>query len=258
MTEQTWGDTKDTLRDIAVFILLCAVVFGLAFAYIPQKKYEARGKSVVDMLQNQEIMPQGLPSKDEQERLRQDIETIQRNIAAKNKQGADTLAPQYVHIGGIYEALGLLPQARNAYMRAIEEDKKSIDAFTGLGNVYVREKRYPEAEATYRAGLSLNEKDIHGYLVLGNFYAVIMKDEDTARTTYLRGLLTTNNDIYLARAYANFLETIGRNYEAYLYWSEVVKGNPEDTVAKEHVRSLRPSVEEAIRATEQGSIRVKK
>lgn len=258
MIERKQGDSS-IFKDILVFILLCGMVFGLAFVLIPQKELALKKKPDASISQGEDgVSPQSSLPKDEQERLKQDISVIGKQIAAKDKQGADTFAPQYVHMAGIYETLGLLPQARNAYLRAIEQDKKSKDAFIGLGNVYVAEKRYNEAEAVYKAVISLDEKYVHGYIVLANFYFTVIKDEDRARTTYLRGLLSTNNDTSLARAYANFLETVGRNYEAYLYWSEAAKGNPDDLDARKRMELLKPSVEDAIRATEEGGKKVVK
>lgn len=259
MFEEGRESNNSSVKEMTIFIVLCVVVFSALFAVIPQKQTSMTGKNRDSKEQGDQVsLKKSSFSKEEHERLTQDITAIQRNIAAKNKQGADTFAAQYVHMGGIYETLGQIPQARNAYTRAILEDAKNMDARIGLGNVYVIEKRYDEAEAAYRGAVSAQENDIHGYLVLADFYSVVIQDEEMARSAYLRGLLSTDNHATLARAYANFLETIGRNYEAYLYWVEVAKGDAKDREAREHIHSLRPSVEDAIRATEQGSMRLKK
>lgn len=246
MKEDVW----EVYKEIIVFIALCAGVFGIAFFAIPQEQVSPAEKKAGSG--RQDALPRSLP-REERERLKQDLVAIEKNIAAQNKRGADTLAPQYVHMAGIYEALDLMPQARNAYIRAIEEDKKNLDALAGLGNVYVATERYTDAEEIYRTAITLNEKDPRGYLMLANFYFVHMDDEDAARTMYLRGLLATDNDASLMRAYAMFLENTFRSYEAYLYWTALAQANSADTEAKAHADALRPSVQDAIRAAEQGS-----
>ena len=130
-------DGDDTVRDGVVFVILCGMVFGLAFVFIPHRQ-ETVGRKNVDrgvLGDAGEEVHRALP-KEEQTRLRHDIETIERQIAAKDTQGAETFAPQYVHMGGIYETLQLFPQARNAYIRATTEDTKNIDAFNRLLNFY--------------------------------------------------------------------------------------------------------------------------
>jgi len=240
---------NNTVQEGIVFVVISVVVFGPAFFFIPQPQKSALEKNRLNngtyQAASDAVLPQG-----EQKSLRNDIEIIAKRIAAGNKQGEETFAPQYVHMAGAYEALGMTSQAKNAYARALLEDAKNSDAFFGMAHIALQEGDMKKTEDLYRQVIAFYEKDPRGYAALADFYANTLKDEERARTTYLRGLLATNNTVSLARAYALFLEESERNYEAYLYWSGIVKEDPQNQEARAHMDALRPSVQDAIRASE--------
>jgi tetratricopeptide (TPR) repeat protein len=240
---------NEIMREGIVFVVLCAAVFGLAFSFIPQEKNTlnktARGGGAYSLASGTPLPV------DEQKNLRRDIETIAKQIASGNKRGADTFAPQYIHIAGAYEALDMSAQAKNAYNRALLEDEKNKDALFGLAHIAIREGDANKTEELYRRVIAFYEKDPQGYAALADFYVHILQHEERARATYLRGLLSTNNASSLARAYALFLEDSNRNYEAYLYWSGMAKEDAQNQEARVHMNALRPSVQDAITASEQ-------
>ena len=172
------------------------------------------------------------------DRILKEVADLETNIKLGDKKGSPNFAQQYLQMGIDFETLGLMPNAIDAYKRAEKEDPKSFVPKANLATAYLALNNYNSAERFYREAIEIDPTEFSNYAKLSELYWYKLKDEERARGTYLEGIIRTNNNMSLLKAYASFLERTNRPYEAYLYWQAIAKQLPQDSAVQQRVKEL--------------------
>ena len=124
----------------------------------------------------------------------------------------------WFHLGRNYDVLGNVPQAREAYQRAIEGNLP--EAYSNLARLDILEGNYIEAIALVETGLRLNPEARVNYALIKNLGWIYLNMEDYAKAkTYLQ--IAINLDKEKAAAYcllAQVLEAQGKPNSAIVEW----------------------------------------
>lgn len=168
------------------------------------------------------VVKSDLTSEQKQE-VEKEVADVKSALRSSNKEGEQNYQKQYEKLGGLYERLGYLGKAGDAYKRALKEGPRDTKIILDTARVYQQMKYFDVAESYYRNAIEKEPTRIETYQKLADMYFYDRKDYDKARATYLEGLLKSNNSLALMKLYANFLELAGNRHEAYLYWSAILE-----------------------------------
>lgn len=234
---------------ISVICLSAGVVFGI-MALMPSIRNMQKGTVQINLTKEQRRS-----FEDEVRKIKKEIQSQTEGV---KKTEPRVMAVRYIQLARAYENLGQIAKSIGAYTDALKQDPKNADAFVGRADMKKELKEYGAAEEDYRSALDADTQNIDLYQKFADFYAYRMSDADKARGVYIEGLLRTNDSSELKRHFAVFLESTGSAYEAYLYWTALAQANSADAEAQVHANALRPSVQDAIRASEQAGKKSKK
>ena len=93
------------------------------------------------------------------------------------KESAD-----YVQEGIEYSGHEQFEDARDAFLKAVELDSKSIEGYYGLGGIYNLEKKYEDAEKAFKSVLQLDPTHFNAWYSLGYTYELMGKKEDAEKS----------------------------------------------------------------------------
>ncbi|WP_255665393.1 tetratricopeptide repeat protein [Luteitalea sp. TBR-22] len=134
------------------------------------------------------------------------LEQIQQAIALEPRSALQT------NMGAIEAARGNVPEAEQAYRKAVEIDPKSVAAQVALGQFLWGAGRGDEAEAVFRAAYAVDPKDVQANRWLATFY---MRTGRAAEAEpHFRMVAETVNDAGSALALTDYYLALGRRDEA--------------------------------------------
>jgi Flp pilus assembly protein TadD len=120
-----------------------------------------------------------------------------------------------------------LSGARRSFARALQLDRRSVDALFGLTEIDVREKDLPSARARVEAGVAANPDDPE-VLVLAGRVLIAVGDHAKAETLLRRVLEVESTNIAAYTLLGQIYATQGRLDDARSDFDRVASGNPKD------------------------------
>lgn len=205
-------------RDIAILvalsILLFLILLSIPFAvHLVRVQYARAAKGVVDV----RLSP------DERKSIEKEIISIHNAIQKGSGESETAVAKKYIQLGELYEKLGYLIKASDAYTRALKEDERNTDALLHRGSIAARVGDRERSKNDFEKALALEPARWESYVVYALVMARTFHDPEEARGIYLKGLVATVNNRDLMRAYADFLDTTGAQSESAAYRQELAK-----------------------------------
>ncbi|MDP2656512.1 MAG: tetratricopeptide repeat protein [bacterium] len=173
--------------------------------------------------------------------IEQSIRDIESEIASGDTKDEPTMTMQYIDLGIHFASLGRNDLSLDAYKRAANADPTSFVAFSNIGSVHEAAGNYEDAKDAYRQAISKAPTESSNYQKLAELYWYHLDEVAVARGVFIEGLMGTNQDPNLMRAYALFLEQNNYLSESLLYWQEIAKQSPDDARIQEHINSLLPT-----------------
>lgn len=233
LTNKTYGIAALCLLFVLGFVVLVSVpaVVSSIVKYQETKKY-----SVVQVTLSDE----------EKTNLEKEIDNLNESLRGTKVSDGVARAALYRSLAEKYETLGHLAKSISVYRLAITAYPKDAEALAAMGLLSGRMGDLTGGEALFKQALDFEPRTISLYSKLASFYREYVHDQESARGTYLEGLIRTNNDSDLMREYAGFLESIGEGYEAYLYWDALSKKLPSDTTLAARVAELQQTYQAII------------
>ena len=137
---------------------------------------------------------------------------------------------------GLYNNIGIIRSGMGEYSGAVSSFKKAIKKnpndprfWRNLAIAYTSLDEYDEAEKAFKDVFKLVPTQAEYWLELGELYTFKLNDKTKARTFYLEAMNRSNGNINVARAFANFLENVEKDYtESIKYWQLVADAAPEN------------------------------
>lgn len=176
-----------------------------------------------------------------EEKIWRHIRDSTAQITKGDKNGNPTYAQQYLAMGIDLETLGQMRGAISAYEHARAEDPKSFVPSANLGTAYATIGDYERAVKEFRVAIDLQQDEYSSYTKLAEVYQYKFKDLDRARGVYIEGLMRTNNNPNILKAFATFLDETGAKSESLLYWQALGKILPGDQGVRDRLKELMPS-----------------
>lgn len=175
-----------------------------------------------------------------EEKIWKHIRETTAEITRGEKHDNATHAQQYLSMGIDLETLGQMRAAMSAYEHARAEDPQSFVPIANLATAYATIGDYERAVGEFRAAIDVQQDEYSLYTKLADLYHYQLKDSDRARGIYIEGLMRTNNNPNLIKAFATFLEETGARSESILYWQALGKMLPGDQGVQERIKQLVP------------------
>jgi tetratricopeptide (TPR) repeat protein len=147
----------------------------------------------------------------------------------------------YYNLGIVYEKMKKFDKAKEAYLKAIELEPKSLDAIYNLGLVYVELKEYMLAIESFKYILSIEKNDSNSYFNLGLVYfkkgkylqaienfqkTVDINDEDLYAHFYIGNIFKELGDLDSAKSEFEKVIELSPNY-SWAYFNLAVIYNEE-------------------------------
>ncbi len=205
---------RDALIITVLFFAFLAVVFSLPGAIRSIQAQNARAAHGVVEVQL---------SPDERSSIEKEIVAIHNAIQRGNGAEGQSLAQQYGTLGELYEKLGYLLKAKEAYGKGTKQDLRNADIRLRTARVLIRMKDYAGAKKVFEDALIAEPYNWKSYDAYAQLYATTLNNPEEARGIYLKGLVATANQVDLMRSYAAFLESHGVLSEAQDYRQEILK-----------------------------------
>lgn len=199
-------------RDIGIIIVVFILIF-IGLLCIPfitrliHAQYARAAKGVVEV----QLSP------DERKGVEKEIVEIHNAIQKGDRGGEATIAKQYIHLGELYERLGYLLKAQDAYARALKQDERDTSAKIHLAKILGRMGDHDGAKKAFDEAIALDPMRWEQYKAFADYYMTMRNDAEEARGAYLNGLIATSNNKDLIRAYVVFLDSIGAQSESAAY-----------------------------------------
>lgn len=205
---------RDSLLIAGIFCAVLAILFSLpgAIRFVQGQNARAAMGTVEVQL-----------SPDERAKIEKEIVANHTAIQSGNGVEGPSLAQRYTTLGELYEKLGYLLKAKEAYEKGAKQDLRSADIRLQSARVLIRMKDYEAAKKTFDEALAVEPYNWKVYDASAQAHATVFKNPEEARGIYLKGLVATANTIDLMRAYAAFLESQGFASEAHEYRQEILK-----------------------------------
>ncbi len=205
-------------RDAFIITVLFFAVLGVVFSLPGVIRYiKAQNARAAHGVVEVQLSP------DERSSIEKEIVAIHNAIQRGNGAEGQSLAQQYGTLGELYEKLGYLLKAKDAYTKALREDPRDASALLQSAHILARMKDYAGAKKAFEDALVAEPYNWKVYDAYAQFYASILNNPEEARGIYLKGLVATANQIDLMQSYAAFLESQGALSEAQDYRQEILK-----------------------------------
>ncbi len=179
-------------------------------------------------------------SLEEQEKIQKEIQDLTKSFTSDPAPQGESAAKLHRDIAGKYIMLGQLGTAIKHYDNALDAQRTDTAALVEKGKVLGQMEELLKGEESIKKAIEFEPTSVSHYSAMAQYYRDFGKDNENARGTYIEGLIRTNNDATLMWEFASFLESIGDESEAYLYWVELEKKLPSDPIVKERIKALRP------------------
>lgn len=161
-----------------------------------------------------------------------------------------SLTPEQSKAASDANDLGIKKSGAGDYAGAVAAFKKAHEIAPGdprfvrnLAIAYSYTGDYTAAEAMFKLDFTGEPTHPEYWLELGELYSLKMKDSVKADAFYLQAMKVSNNDISVAQAYANFLETQKRYSDAIHYWQIVADGTSQNKTAfLAHIEELKAKI----------------
>lgn len=121
----------------------------------------------------------------------------------------------------LYSDMGILKAGTGDYEGSLENFKKAAELdpkdprfYRNIAITYRYLDKYTESEAAFKQAQKLAPENPRHWIELGELYAYKLNDTKKARLFYLEAIQTTQNNILVLQAYANFLENVEKDYGA--------------------------------------------
>lgn len=171
------------------------------------------------------------------EQTEQSIRDIEDAIK-RGDTGEEGIASHYTRLGGDFEMIGRFDLAIDAYNKAADHDIAASVPYARMGAIYARVKDYEEAKDAFQMAITKNPKEPFNYEQLATIYWKELNQVAVARGVFIQGLMGTNQEKSLVRAYASFLDQAGYMSESLMYWQVVLSQSPNDQFAKDRIKAL--------------------
>ncbi|MBU2575946.1 hypothetical protein KKF64_02575 [Patescibacteria group bacterium] len=146
----------------------------------------------------------------------------------------------YIKIGTTQQKLGLLSQAEGTFKRALKlpADDKQYLLYLYLGKLYDDMEKFDKADETLRVSTQINPNTPAGFLALIDLYKKHYPEKADELDNIYRAASDYAQSSEIWASYAQFLEDRREYRQAWIYWQEVLRVEPENAVAIEHVQNL--------------------
>jgi tetratricopeptide (TPR) repeat protein len=131
----------------------------------------------------------------------------------------------YYNLGIVYEKMKKFDKAKEAYLKSIEIEPKSLDAIYNLGLVYVELKEYSLAIESFKYILSIEKNDSNSYFNLGLIYFK-KKDYFQAIDNFQKTVDINDEDLYAHFYMGNIFKELGDLDSAKSEFEKVIELSP--------------------------------
>ena len=195
---------------------------------------------LVQYFQNEELktQPDQQPPPEIEQRLEKQIEELRQSARDKDAAGENSYL-DYMGIANSLRMKGEYEAALKAYQEMLKRWPDDYLVWHNIGVLYEDMGQYLSAARAYQKSIDSKPEDRLPYLKLAKLYLRHSSDPTQAREVYLRALQSTNNDIEVMKAYAEYLEKVENDLqEALLYWQEIVKRTKNKQAVEEKIKEL--------------------
>ncbi len=225
---------------IAVILVGCGVGLGYYFnkqGLVPTEKIQPEVVASEVELNNYKV-PVNLTDS-VKPKLEADLKKYQEMVAKSDTGGEKNMMRVFLALGQTYEYFGELGQARQAYLKASEQEPGSSIPIVNLGVLYESMKRDDLASAMYNKAVTMEPNWLRTWQALIEFNInKLSASADKIKSLYQQGLLATGQDLVLRKSYAAYLESVGEKINALAEWQAIGKIYPDDTAVKEEILRL--------------------
>ncbi len=152
-----------------------------------------------------------------------------------------TFAPALHGAGRILQERGQLPEAASAYAAAWESDPQLPGIDNDLGQVYHHQRRFDLAVTAYRRGLDHISDPAEVPALLTNLAMAhaMLGQLDDAVGAFERSLEVDPTQMDTRDAFAQVLMAQGKRAAAAAQWQEILRQQPNNTIARQRLQQLR-------------------
>lgn len=177
-------------------------------------------------------------SDEERKKTRDEIDTLKEKIFSKKQRGDISVTQDILELAIRYEKLGAYWMAQAHLAGILNRDRTNAQARMHLSRVLEGLTLYSDAAESWRTTIELDPKNPSHYARLAYVFDRRFNDSFGANGIYVEGLVRSGNTPELMRSYALFLERIGENNTALLYWKALLEKEPGDTSVQDRIRDL--------------------
>ena len=157
---------------------------------------------------------------------------------SKSSNNSDRMG-LYLAIGIDEEGLGKFEDAKNAFLKAAEEQPNSYLPWSDLASLYDQVGDNSKQQDAVKRALTLGPNDPLNWQKSIEFDRYKLKLSDSElRTEYANAFKATNDDLGLHRDFASYLEQMKAYSDELAQWQFIVSKNPSDQTAKSEVTRL--------------------
>lgn len=173
--------------------------------------------------------------------MMKELADFKKELSAKKLRGESVSGQLILDIGIRYETLGALWKAYPYVLHATRREPTNASAWSHLASLRESMTLYRPAADAWREAIERDPKNALFYERLAYLHDHWLNDDFTANGVYLEGLVRAGNPPGLMSTYAQFLEEIGENNTALLYWKALREKDPLDTEIQKHITNLEKS-----------------
>ncbi len=165
--------------------------------------------------------------------VRSRIADYQTELTAQAGKEGVNLSELYLNLGNSYQFLGELEHARQAYLKAAQQNPFIAVPWGNLGTLYQTMGSPALAKAALEKAVLLEPTITVNWGKLIDLTRYKLGGTDTdLRALFARAFKATSNELDLHRTFARYLEDVGDIAGAKLEWRYVLSHDPKDQVAK--------------------------
>lgn len=224
--------TKKTIN----IILLALIIVGIgAGAYFyrqrPRKEKAQKNKPSHNITVNL--------SEDIRQKIENDIKAKQKIINDANALLNDKTSA-YLVLGIDYETLGQRDMEEEAFMGAGRLQPTSYLPWGNLATLYAEEGDNVAAAKAFEKAINMAPHDVQLWQKYLDFdrYKLRLTGQDM-KNQFAAAFATTNDDLYIHRLYASYLEDTGEITAAINQWQYIASKDPNDKIAKKEIDRLK-------------------
>ena len=143
-----------------------------------------------------------------------------------------------ISMGILEQKLGRLSSSERAFKSALKINNRDYIIYMHLGILYDEMERFGEADDALRTATQLNPADARPFQSLIKLYKQHFPGEADELDTIFRAASDYTGSPEIWAEYAQFLEDRGNVRQAWVYWSEVLVAEPENTEAAANVARM--------------------